>query len=89
MDKFIKIIEDLIAKYKEILKEKEDDEWLKGLIAGLVQAKQEAEFFDEKYINKEKLLKMLDDCFDKLVNKHYSIETLEEVQKIIYQIKSM
>ena len=32
---------------------------------------------------------MLDDCFDKLVNKHYSIETLEEVQKIIYQIKSM
>ena len=89
MDKFIKIIEDLIAKYEEILKEKEDDEWLKGLIAGLLQAKQEAQFFDEQYINKENLLKTLNDGFDKIVNEHYSVETLKEVQKIIYQIKSM
>lgn len=42
MEKLIEILQEKIDCYNEILKYKED-EWMKGYVNGLLQAKQEAE----------------------------------------------
>lgn len=91
MDKLIEKIENLVESYDSVLKERENDEWLKGYVSGLLHAKQEAIVLmnDTHYIDKEKLLKWLNDKFDKLMKEHYDVKTLEQVQQIIYKVKSM
>ena len=42
MEKLIEFLQEKIDCYNEILKHRED-EWLKGYVTGLIQAKQEAE----------------------------------------------
>lgn len=42
MEKLIDEIEKKIDAYQEVLKYSKDDEWLKGYVAGLLAAKQEA-----------------------------------------------
>ena len=49
MKKFIEKLGNIIASHEETLKQRENDEWLKGYVYGLLAAKQEAIEYITKY----------------------------------------